>query len=208
MSLTIRWFSFFWLLAGLSVSLHAAEGQQRLNAFLDGMSTMEADFVQTLHDARGELVEQSFGQLWLSRPGRFRLHYINPYDQLYVADGERVWMYDRDLEQVTVRPQTEALSGAPALLMTTSEPLENKFHIEELGKHEGFHWLELVPRDRDSNFDFVRLAIEEQTLRAMEMVDGFGQTTRLFFERVERNPGLRDDAFAFTPPPGVDVIGE
>jgi outer membrane lipoprotein carrier protein len=190
------------------LSVHAAEGQQRLEGFLDGMTTMEADFIQTLHDARGELVEQSAGQLWLARPGRFRLHYTNPYDQLYVADGERVWMYDRDLEQVTVRAQSEALSGAPALLMTASEPLEENFVIKELGKHEGFHWLELIPRDRDSNFDFVRLAIEEKTLRAMEMVDGFGQTTRLLFDRVERNPGLRADAFRFTPPPGVDVIGD
>lgn len=187
---------------------YAAEGMQRLNTFLTDLHTMEAPFIQTLHDARGELVEQSSGHLWLSRPGRFRLHYLNPYDQLYVADGERVWMYDRDLEQVTVRAQTEALSGAPALLMTTDKPLHENFYIEELGKHEGFHWLELKPRERDSNFDFVRLAIEETTLRAMEMVDGFGQTTRLLFDEVARNQGLREEAFRFVPPPGVDVIGE
>ncbi|MBE0510299.1 MAG: outer membrane lipoprotein chaperone LolA [Chromatiales bacterium] len=196
------------LLALLFTPLQAAEGQQRLEAFLKDLSSMEAGFVQTLHDARGELVEQSHGRLWLSRPGRFRLHYVNPYDQLYVADGQRVWMYDRDLEQVTVRPQTEALSGAPALLMTAGDPLEENFSIEELGLHEGFYWLELTPRDRDSNFDFVRLAIEDRTLRAMEMVDGFGQTTRLLFETVERNPALSEEAFRFTPPPGVDVIGE
>lgn len=186
----------------------ATEGRQRLDGFLDALITMEADFVQTLHDARGELMEQSQGRLWLSRPGRFRLHYVNPYDQLYVADGERMWMYDRDLEQVTVRQQSDALGGAPALLMTASDPLEENFTIEELGLHEGYHWLELKPLERDSNFDFVRLAIEDHTLRAMEMVDGFGQTTRLLFERVERNPGLRDETFRFTPPPGVDVIGE
>jgi outer membrane lipoprotein carrier protein len=196
------------LLALFVGQLAAAEGQQRLEGFLDGLSSMEADFIQTLHDARGELMEQSHGQLWLSRPGRFRLHYVNPYDQLYVADGQRVWMYDRDLEQVTVRPQSEALGGAPALLMTTDEAVEKNFTIEELGKHEGLYWLELKPRERDSNFDFVRLAIEGDTLRAMEMVDGFGQTTRLLFERVERNPGLREEAFRFEPPPGVDVIGE
>lgn len=196
------------LLALFVGQLTAAEGQQRLEGFLEGLSSMEADFIQTLHDARGELMEQSHGQLWLSRPGRFRLHYVNPYDQLYVADGQRVWMYDRDLEQVTVRPQSEALGGAPALLMTTNEPLDKNFTLEELGKHEGLYWLELKPRERDSNFDFVRLAIEGDTLRAMEMVDGFGQTTRLLFDRVERNPGLREEAFRFEPPPGVDVIGE
>lgn len=196
------------LLCTLGLNTYAAEGQQRLESFLDGLTTMEADFVQTLHDARGELMEQSQGRLWLSRPGRFRMHYVNPYDQLYVADGERMWMYDRDLEQVTVRPQSDALGGAPALLMTASDPLEENFTLEELGQHESFHWLELKPRERDSNFDFVRLAIEDRTLRAMEMVDGFGQTTRLLFERVERNPGLLEDTFRFVPPPGVDVIGE
>ncbi len=191
-----------------SFAIHAGEGQQRLESFLDELSTMEATFMQTLHDARGELVERSDGKLWISRPGRFRLHYTNPYDQLYVADGEHIWMYDRDLEQVTVRPQTEALGGAPALLMTASEPLADNFTIEELGQHEGFHWLELKPKERDSNFDFVRLAIEDTTLRAMEMVDGFGQTTRLLFDDLARNTRLREDTFHFTPPPGVDVIGD
>lgn len=193
------------------VFAHAAatnDGQARLERFLTHLDTMEAQFVQTLINPRGELVEESHGMLWLSRPGKFRLQYTNPYEQLYVADGHKMWMYDRDLEQVTVKEQSDALGSTPALLLSSSEPLKNNFTITELGAHEGFQWLELKPKAADSNFDYVRLALEGDVLRAMEMVDGFGQTTRLFFETVERNPRLSADKFHFQPPPGVDVIGE
>ena len=203
---------YFWaviLLAPMAIQAAAmGEGQARLERFLSQLSTMEAQFVQTLINPRGELIEESRGMLWLSRPGKFRLHYTNPYEQLYVADGKKMWMYDRDLEQVTVKEQEDALGSTPALLLSSSEPLKNNFSITELGAHEGFQWLELNPKAADSNFDFVRLAIEGDVLRAMEMVDGFGQTTRLFFETIVRNKKIADDKFSFQPPPGVDVIGE
>jgi len=196
------------LLLAMAATVQAGEGEARLDRFLDGLHTMEAKFIQTLIDPRGELIEESHGTLWLSRPGRFRLHYSNPYEQLYVADGEKIWMYDKDLEQVTVKPQSDALGSTPAMLLSTTEPLQQNFAISELGAHEGFQWLELKPLAADSNFDFVRLALEGDVLRAMEMVDGFGQTTRLYFESVVRNPQLAADKFQFEPPPGVDVIGE
>jgi outer membrane lipoprotein carrier protein len=193
------------MMAGAAV---AGEGEERLGRFLEGLDTMESSFIQTLIDPSGELIEESRGTLWLSRPGRFRLNYTNPYEQLYVADGEKIWMYDRDLEQVTVKPQADALGSTPAMLLSSTEPLQNNFDITELGAHEGFQWLELKPIAADSNFDFVRLALEGDVLRAMEMIDGFGQTTRLYFEKVARNPAVSEDKFRFEPPPGVDVIGE
>lgn len=186
----------------------AAEGQQKLGRFLDGLTTMQANFIQTLTSPRGELMEESRGTLWLSRPGKFRLYYRNPYEQLYVADGDNLWMYDRDLEQVTVKPQDDSLGTTPALLLSSEVPLEENFSIEEEGKHEGFQWLLLKPLAADSNFDYVRIALEGDVLRAMEMVDGFGQTTRLFLETVARNPSIDSATFSFQPPPGVDVIGE
>jgi outer membrane lipoprotein carrier protein len=205
-------FSFISLVAFtlLSVSplLHAGEGQQRIETFLEGLTTIKAGFVQTLNNAAGELIEKSEGIMAVERPGKFRLQYQNPYEQLYVADGKNIWMYDRDLEQVTVKPQSEALGSTPALLLSTIEPLATNFELRELGEHEGFIWLELNPREADSNFDFVKLAMEGDILRAMEMVDGFGQTTRLYFEPMDRNPILDADIFHFLPPPGVDVIGE
>jgi outer membrane lipoprotein carrier protein len=191
--------------------LHAADaglGQQRLESFLKELTTIKAAFVQTLNNAGGELIERSEGIMAVERPGKFRLEYQNPYEQLYVADGKNIWMYDRDLEQVTVKPQSEALGSTPALLLSTVEPLDTNFELRELGEHEGFVWLELNPKDADSNFDFVKLAMEGETLRAMEMVDGFGQTTRLYFDPMTRNPKLDVDVFRFVPPPGVDVIGE
>lgn len=187
---------------------HAGEGETRLHRFLDGLTTMEADFVQTVTNARGERKEETRGKLWLSRPDRFRLHYKNPYEQLYVADGRNLWLYDRDLEQVTVKPQGESLGSTPATLLSSTAPLKENFSIKEEGKHEGFQWLLLKPKATDSNFDYVRLALEGDELRAMEMVDGFGNTTRLYLERVVRNPQVADKQFHFTPPPGVDVIGE
>lgn len=187
---------------------HAGEGQQRLETFLKGLTTIKAAFVQTLNNAAGELIEKSEGIMAVERPGKFRLQYQNPYEQLYVADGKNIWMYDRDLEQVSVKPQSEALGSTPALLLSTVEPLQTNFELRELGQHEGFIWLELNPKEADSNFDFVKLALEGDTLRAMEMVDGFGQTTRLYFDPMSRNPQLDAELFHFVPPPGVDVIGE
>ena len=196
------------LLLLFSPLLQAGEAQQHLETYLKGLTTIKAGFVQTLNNAGGELIEKSEGIMAVERPGKFRLQYQNPYEQLYVADGKNIWMYDRDLEQITVKPQSEALGSTPALLLSTIEPLETNFELRELGEHEGFFWLELNPKDADSNFDFVKLAMDGDILRAMEMVDGFGQTTRLYFDPMTRNPKLDADVFRFVPPAGVDVIGE
>ena len=195
-------------LFAFSSLLHAGEGLQRLENYLNELTTIKAAFVQTLNNAAGELIEKSEGIMAVQRPGLFRLQYQNPYEQLYVADGKNIWFYDRDLEQVTVRPQSDALGSTPALLLSTVEPLETNFEVRELGEHEGFFWLELNPKDADSNFDFVKLAMDGDILRAMEMVDGFGQSTRLYFDPMTRNPELAPDVFRFVPPAGVDVIGE
>jgi len=188
---------------------HAAvTGSARLAHFLDGLQRLRANFIQSLVDDSGRILEESHGVLLLSRPGRFRLHYQQPYEQIYVADGTRLWLYDRDLQQVTVRYQESALGSTPALLLTSSEPLEQRFTLRELGAHEGFQWLELRPRDADANVDYIRLALEASTLRAMEMSDGLGQTTRLYLTEIERNPSLPTDTFQFHPPLGVDVVGD
>ena len=198
----------FLVLSMFATISHAGEGQKRLDRFLGGLDTMAAGFVQIVSNARGERKEETRGKLWLSRPGRFRLHYKNPYEQIYVADGKNLWLYDRDLEQVTVKPQGESLGSTPATLLSSTAPLGDNFTIKEEGKHEGFQWLLLKPRAADSNFDYLRLAMEGDVLRAIEMVDGFGNTTRLFLETVVRNPPVDDKQFHFTPPAGVDVIGE
>lgn len=199
----------------LSVSLlacsalaQAGQGQNYLESFLDDLHTMRAEFVQTLIEADGSVIEESQGELLVKRPGRFRLEYLKPYRQTYVADGERFWMYDHDLEQVSVREQGDTLGETPAMLLSGTRPVEEGFEISELGNHEGFTWLELRPRGNNATFEAIRLALEPNLLRAMEMVDGLGQITRLYFKTVERNPGIKSAAFDFTPPEGVDVVGE
>lgn len=186
----------------------AGDGERLVENFLKDLKTLKADFNQSLVDAEKNILEESVGILMLSRPGRFSLEYSSPNQQLYVADGQRIWMYDRDLEQVTVKPQPESLGSTPAMILSGTTPLKENFELRELGRHEGFVWIELKPKSEESGFEFMRLAMEGRVLRAMEMIDSFGQTTRLFFNKIVRNPTLPEKSFSFTPPPGVDVIGE
>lgn len=210
-SLWALWLKAFLGLALLATSAttHAAgAGEARLDRFLDGLKTLRAEFVQSLMEQDGTVLEESEGTLLVSRPGKFRLEYRAPHQQLYVADGKRIWAYDPDLKQVTVRPQDEALGNTPALLLSGTDPFTRDFTPVELGDHEGFTWVELRPKGKEGNFQYIRFALEGETLRAMEMVDGIGQTTRLYFDRITRNPAIPADRFTFTPPKGVDVVGE
>lgn len=196
------------LMLSMSVAAQAGEGKAKLDRFFKGLKTMRAEFVQSLLDANHKEKEHSEGVLLLSRPGRFRLEYTKPYSQLYVADGRHVWMYDKDLEQITVRPESAALGSTPAALLSSNVPLEKNFHLKELGNHSGFTWLELKPKQKDATFTYIRLALDGDLVRAMEMGDSLGQTTRLYFDKVSRNPHLAKSEFEFTPPPDVDVVGD
>ena len=186
----------------------AGEGRDRLEKFLGSFKTMQATFIQTLKSPKKEELERSEGEIWLTRPDQFRLSYQTPYEQIIVADGSKVWLYDKDLEQVTVKPQDDSIGSSPASLLAGVKPIEEEFRIEELGLHEGFEWVNLYPKAPDASFDYIRVAMEGSTLRAIEMVDGFGQQTRLFFDQIILNKLTDKNHYKFTPPPGVDVIGE
>lgn len=193
------------LLAGFPA--RAGEGIEQLHAFFDDLEALRADFVQTLMDEDGSVVEKSEGIILVDRPGRFRLKYVAPYEQLYVADGDKVWMYDKDLEQVTVRPQQAALGSTPALLLSDPRPIGETFKTRELGVSQGVAWVELVPHQRrEGGFERIRIGLKDGWVRTMEMRDPLGQITRLNFQHLERNPVLADEAFVFEPPEGVDVI--
>ncbi len=202
-------FAFLVMLLAAANSWAANEGKKQLDSFLAKLTTLQSDFVQSLVDANGKVLDESEGVMHISRPGKFRLEYTSgSNNQLYVADGKKVWIYDRDLAQVTVKKQEEALGSTPALMLSSTAPIEKNFRIKELGFHEGFQWLELKPLKSEGSFEYVRLAMEGSTLRAMEMIDGFGQTTRLYFKTMQRNPKIADSLFKFTPPKGVDVVGD
>jgi outer membrane lipoprotein carrier protein len=192
--------------------LGAPSGAERLQGFLSQLQTLQADFQQVLLDEKGAAQDQTSGQVYLSRPGRFRWDYKVPHPQIIVADGNQVWLYDVELSQVTVRTQATALADTPAALLSSIAPFEDSFEVKELGEREdGSVWLLLTPRSGEEgstgNFDGISVGFSgEGELQAMELKDSFGQTTRIRFSAIEHNPELDAELFRFTPPPGVDVI--
>jgi len=190
-----------------SSTLWAGPGSERLHDFLAGLETLQADFRQVLLDEKGQTEDESSGQVYLARPGRFRWDYRSP-PQLIVADGQQVWLYDEELSQVTVRAQANALDDTPAALLASTAPVEDSFNIAELGERDdGSVWLSLTPKSTASNFDGIKVGFDRDgVLQTMELQDAFGQITRLEFSAIERNPPLDAELFRFTPPPGVDVI--
>ncbi|PHS24529.1 MAG: outer membrane lipoprotein carrier protein LolA [Methylophaga sp.] len=202
-----------YLIAGLtlvgSFSLTAAEsGIDKLNDFVQTVETFQADFTQTVFDPNGEVMEQAQGTFALDRPGRFRWDYQDPYPQHIVADGQRIWFYDVDLEQVTVNSQLEALADTPATLLSGETRPEDKYLLTDIPSDDGMLWVELVPKNEESSFQTIVLVFDETGLRQMIMKDSFDQQTRLVFNNIIENPKLADDLFVFTPPEGVDVVGE
>ena len=183
-----------------------AKAAQRLEAALSGLAGLKADFRQTVTDAQGQLIETADGKVALARPGRFRWDYRVPA-QLIVSDGTTVWFHDVDLAQVTIRPAAETLVGSPALLLSGQGDLRAEFEIGDGGQEDGLAWSRLSPRSNDSDFRELRVGIANGQLRRMTLIDRLGQTTRLEFDHVERNPRFEMDTFSFKPPPGVDVVG-
>ncbi len=199
------------LAAALLPQAAGAAAAQRLAAFLEDTRALRARFVQEILAEDGTPTERASGTLAVLRPGRFRWDYREPYRQLIVADGERLWIYDEDLAQVTVRPQARALGRTPLQILgaPAGRALEG-FAVRELGLRGGLEWVELLPQGGDGAADFerIRVGFAGPRLARMELVDAYGQTVRLRFEAVERNPPLAPSLFRFTPPPGVDVVRE
>ncbi|HET9350231.1 MAG TPA: outer membrane lipoprotein carrier protein LolA, partial [Burkholderiales bacterium] len=142
------------------------------------------------------------------RPGLFRWVYAKPVDQVIVGDGERVWIHDRDLNQVTVRKLSRALGSTPAALLAGSADIEKAFELSDAGTKDGLEWLEATPREREAGFERVRMGFDADELRAMELFDHFGQRTVLRFMNLRRNPKIDKSEFRFEPPKGADVLGE
>ena len=185
-----------------------AAALERFRSFVRTSQSARADFEQTVRDRAGKTVQQSKGSFIFQRPGRFRWVYAKPVDQLIVGDGERVWIYDRDLNQVTVRKLSRALGSTPAALLAGSTEVEKAFELAEAGMRDGLEWLEAKPKEREAGFERVRMGFGSGGMEAMELVDHFGQTTLLRISNLQRNPKLDPGEFKFTPPEGADVLGE
>ena len=191
----------------IAASAHAG-AIDKLHRFLETTKTLRADFAQIVVAKNGKRPQQSVGVMMISRPGKFRWQIEKPYSQLLVGDGEKIWMYDPDLRQVTVKKMDAALGSTPAALLVGSNSLEKNFNLRELGEREGLEWLEATPKSADSGFEKLQLGFSGDELKAMELFDNFGQTTSLAFTSVQLNPALPAAQFRFTPPAGADVIGE
>ncbi len=195
------------VIALLPVFAHAGAVDQ-LHDFLKNTRTLKADFAQSVIAKNGRKPQQSSGVVAIARPGKLRWEIQKPFPQLVVGDGEKIWIHDPELQQVTVRKAGQAIGGSPAALLSGSNELERNFTLKEAGEAEGLNWVEATPKVSDSGFERVRLGFSGSDLKAMELLDSFGQTTLIHFSRLERNPALPAATFRFVPPAGVDVVGE
>jgi len=196
------------LLASLAL-VSAARAQTPLDTYLSHLKTLRAEFAQTVTDGKGEQVQNAQGTLVIVRPGRFRWE-LTPdggSPQLMVADGKNLWFYDRDLEQVSVKAATAALTATPAGLLSGDGNIRELFTVAPAGKKDGFDWVLVTPRESDADFREARLGFGMSELKRMVLKDKLGQTVRLEFFKSERNPPVAESEVKFTPPSGADVIG-
>lgn len=202
----MRFISLFFALA-LAGAAHAG-GVDRLKAFIAGAKTAEADFSQTVSDKTGRVTQRASGRMAFARPGKFRWDYTAPYEQVIVGDGVKLWLYDADLEQVTVKSLGDVIAGTPAALLAGDNSIEKYFALKNAGEAGGLEWLEATPKSKDTSFERIRMGFKGDVLVQMELDDFFGQRTTLKLSRFVRNPAIAPSRFTFTPPKGADVIDE
>ena len=184
------------------------DNENHLNLFLDNMQTLEANFKQTLFDDQGIELESSSGVVFLNRPDKFRWDYQHPYTQTIVTNGESLWIYDEDLEQVTIRNVLSAIENTPVAILSSYEDIDEQYFIVDMGIIEEFDWVELIPRDAESQYDSIRLGFDKDKLGMMIMFDNLGQVTRIDFTEGVINKKLDDGTFDFEPPEGIDIIDD
>lgn len=195
-------------LAALLPAMAGASSIDELKSLLSQTTTARAQFAQIVLDSNMKRLQQATGSMQFSRPGKFRWEYDRPHEQLIVGDGSRVWLYDKELNQVTVRRMDRALGSSPAAILAGSNNIEKDYTLSALGSRDGLEWLEAVPRAQDTAFERMRLGFGKAGLEAMELRDQFGQITVIKFSTMERNIKLPGESFRFTPPKGADVLGE
>jgi len=195
-------------LALLVPSIAFGATTESLKAFLTQTTTAKGRFAQIVLDKNMKKLQESTGTMQFSRPGKFRWEYNKPYEQTIVGDGTRLWVYDKDLNQVTERKLDRALGASPAALLAGSNEIDKNYTLSNIGSQEGLDWLEAIPKTKDTTFERIRLGFGKAGLDAMELRDQFGQITVIKFADMERNAKLSPEAFVFTPPKGADVIRE
>jgi len=196
------------LLLLFSVTASAADSaRSRMEAFSKNLNSVTADFTQSVSDANERRGDESRGAMALQAPRQFRWETKEPYQQTIVADGQRVWVYEPDLQQVSVRSQSSEEAHSPLTVLTDLSQLDSQFSASDSGERDGLVWLKIVSKAKDPEFEYAELGFSAQTLDRMLFKDQLGNTTEIRFSGWKRNPSLPADTFKFTPPKGVDVIG-
>ena len=193
------------LLALATASATAADAVDTLRAFVRDVTSGRAEFTQTVTSPDGRRTRTSSGRFEFARPDRFRFEYVKPFAQTIVGDGRQVWIYDPALQQASVRPMSQALGATPAALLTGTS-LERDFELSALPARDGLDWVQARPKQAEGSFSLLRVGFAGTQLAALEIVDNFGQTSVLRFERVEQGAALPPETFRFTPPPGVELL--
>ena len=192
----------------LSASAHAA-ATGKLKNFISSTRSGQANFTQVVQDKSGKKIQSASGTMQFQRPGKFRWTYQKPYEQLIVGDGEKFWLHDVELNQVTVKKLDAALGSSPAALLSGSNEIERSFALNDIEDREGLEWLQALPKAKDTSFEKILMAFNAQSdLVIMELHDAFGHKTILRFSNMQRNPQLAPQLFKFAPPKGADVLGE
>ena len=190
----------------LAAGAARADAVDTLKGFVAEVKTGRASFTQTVSSPDGAKKKSSNGSFEFSRPNRFRFDYAKPYEQLIVGDGQKVWLYDADLKQVTVRPFNDALGATPAALLA-GNAVDQDFALKSMPDEGGLQWVQALPKSKEAGVQSLKIGFKGKQLAAVEIVDAFGQRSRLDFSQVEANPALPVERFKFAPPAGADVIG-
>ncbi|HUA81344.1 MAG TPA: outer membrane lipoprotein chaperone LolA [Dyella sp.] len=204
----LRFAAFLLLLVSSFAYAATGPARARLDTFAQGLHALSGNFTQTLTDPNGNPGKTSSGTLVLQAPRQFRWDTLTPYQQTIVADGSRVWLYDPDLEQVTVRRQDTEEAHSPLTVLTDLSQLDKEFHVVEQGERDGLVWLRLTSTAKDPQFSYADLGFDAGGLARMQFKDQLGATTDIRFSNWKRNPDIPPQDFNFTPPKGADVIGD
>ncbi len=204
----IRWLMATLLSVNSLIALAEDAPVKQLKAFLSSAKSITANFKQVLINEAGDPFQSSTGLFYLQRPGKFRWDYTKPFQQQIISTSGKVWFYDTDLEQVTIKKLDESVGSTPALLLSGDVPLENNYTIEQQGSEGSMIWVKLVPKGQDSTFKYVLIGLEKGVLSGMQLNDNFGQLTRIYFSNLKVNAPIESNLFEFNAPKGVDVFSE
>lgn len=198
----------FGLLCIFTAAHAAPEAESSLDRFFTKVQTYSAKFEQEVLDEGMNIIEESQGTMWISRPGKFRWDYQPPLEQKIISNGAKVWVHDVELEQVTIRPLGDTIGRTPANLLAGKGELAKSYKIKDMGAKGGYFWVRLKPKSKEANFENIFIGFKENRLRIMELIDGLGQTTRIQFNNEQENLTIADKHFNFVPPTNVDIIDE